>query len=124
MQVQAFCGDDSDGSPSANHTSSVNSKPRVDRQTFKESSAELTSQTKPLKASESSTNVMENPIVMAGESYRSMGEILSSMDPGPPMPISGLESSAEKPMSKHTGSNAKRSAFWGRSNVRFLYLSA
>lgn len=116
-KVPVFGGDDSDGSPRANHTS-VNSKPRVDPQTFKESSAELTSQTKPIKASESPTNVMDSPVATAGESYRSMGEILSSMDPGPPLPIPCSESSAEKPMSKHTGSNAKRSTFWGRSNAR------
>ncbi|KAJ8450608.1 hypothetical protein Cgig2_020245 [Carnegiea gigantea] len=116
--VPVFGGDDSDGSPHANHTSSVNSKPRVDPQTFKESSAELTGQTKPIKASESPTNVRDSPVATAGESYRSMGEILSSMDPGPPLPIPCSESSAEKPMSRHTGSNAKRSTFWGRSNAR------
>lgn len=55
----------------------------------------------------------------AGESHRSMGDILSSMDPGNPLPVSGLESDAGKAMSKVTGysPNTKRSTFWGRSNV-------
>ncbi|KAL9236969.1 hypothetical protein vseg_011571 [Gypsophila vaccaria] len=60
----------------------------------------------------------DNPIVRTGESYRSMGEILSSTDPGPPLPICGPESSTERPACKLTGSNAKRPTFWGRSSVR------
>lgn len=63
---------------------------------------------------------METPSISpAGESYRSMGEILSSMDPGHPLPLSGLESGAGKATSKVTGTNhnSKRSTFWGRSNV-------
>lgn len=50
-----------------------------------------------------------------GEFYQSVGEILSSMDPGPPMPIVGLASTDEKPIKKLTGSNKKRAVFWGRS---------
>lgn len=55
----------------------------------------------------------------AADSYRSMGEILSSMDPGLPTPVSGTETSAEKSANKSKNSNliSKRSTFWGRSNV-------
>uniref|UniRef100_A0A2P2MTH7 Rho GTPase-activating protein 7 isoform X2 n=1 Tax=Rhizophora mucronata TaxID=61149 RepID=A0A2P2MTH7_RHIMU len=64
-------------------------------------------------------NGIKVPNVLSGESYRSMGEILSTMDPIHPLPISGLQSSAEKTGNKTTASNSngKRSAFWGRSNV-------
>lgn len=74
----------------------------------------------PKKGTEYSiTEIEASNILPAGESYRSMGEILSSMDPGNALSASGLESSAEKPVSKVTSSNlsTKRSAFWGRSNV-------
>ena len=62
---------------------------------------------------------METPnISPAGESYPSMGEILNSMDPG-------NESSSGKPVGKVSSSNisAKRTNFWGRSNVSFHFFS-
>lgn len=65
-------------------------------------------------------NEVDGPCEFAGsESQRSMGEILSSMDPPPG--ISGPDSRADKPNSKLTSSNlnVKRSTFWGRSNVSF-----
>ncbi|GMI92328.1 hypothetical protein like AT5G19390 [Hibiscus trionum] len=73
------------------------------------------------KGNENLTNEIDVPSVSpTGESYRSMGEILSSMDPGHPISAPGLESSSEKPAGKARGSsiNAKRSTFWGRSNAR------
>ncbi|KAH9610133.1 hypothetical protein KSS87_004780 [Heliosperma pusillum] len=117
-KVQDLGGDYSDGSPRGDDASSVNSKPRTDPQTFRESNGELSEQNTPVKVSESTNNVMHSPVVTTGESYRSMGEILLSMDPGPPLPISGPELSAEKPTSKLAGSNVKRSTFWGRSSAR------
>ncbi|KAL6010100.1 Rho GTPase-activating protein 7 [Asimina triloba] len=53
------------------------------------------------------------------ESHRSMGDILSTMDTSLPLPVHGPELSMEKPVNKINGSNpiAKRSTFWGRSNV-------
>ncbi|KAL9234814.1 hypothetical protein vseg_009640 [Gypsophila vaccaria] len=117
-KVQALGGNDSDVSPRGDHTSSINSKPRTDPETFGVSNGELSEQNTPVKSSESTNNMTDSPIVRTGESYRSMGEILSSTDPGPPLPICGPESSTEKPASKLTGSSAKRPAFWGRSSVR------
>lgn len=76
----------------------------------------------PKKGTENSVTEIEvSNFLPAGESYCSMGEILSSMDPGHALSVSGLESSAEKPVGKVTSSNlsVKRSAFWGRSNVSF-----
>ncbi|KAL2941991.1 Rho GTPase-activating protein 7 [Bienertia sinuspersici] len=115
---QAFGGDESDGSSRENNSASVNSKPRTDTQSFRDSNAELSEQNKPKKVSENSINGMDSPKVTAGESYRSMGEILSSMDPGPPLPSAGPELSAEKSINKHTGSGVKRSNFWSRGAVR------
>ncbi|KAL2922189.1 Wall-associated receptor kinase-like 8 [Bienertia sinuspersici] len=57
---------------------------------------------------------MDRPKVTAGESYCSMGEILSSMDPGPPLPSSSPELSAEKSNNNLTGSGVKQSNFWSR----------
>ncbi|XP_074292446.1 rho GTPase-activating protein 7-like [Silene latifolia] len=117
-KVQGLGGDYSDGSPRGDDASSVNSKPRPDPQTLRESNGELSEQNTPVKGSESTNNVMESPVVTTGESYRSMGEILLSMDPGPPLPICGPDSSAEKPTSKFADSNGKRSTFWGRNSAR------
>ncbi|KAF9675658.1 hypothetical protein SADUNF_Sadunf09G0055200 [Salix dunnii] len=93
---KAFGGDDSDvGSPRTNNAPAESSNISVD----------------PMDVSS---------MLPAGESYRSMGEILSSVDPVSPMPISGVESSAEKSAGKVAASNlnGKRSTFWGRSNAR------
>ncbi|MQL86253.1 hypothetical protein Taro_018787 [Colocasia esculenta] len=51
------------------------------------------------------------------ESPMSMGDILSSMDPGIPFPVATAESREEKPPNKSNGSNAhpKRPNFWGRN---------
>lgn len=115
-KVQAFGADDSDGSSRANNASSVNSKPRSDTQTLRDSNADVSELNKAVKVTESSTNGTDSPKVTAGESYRSMGEILSSMDPGPPLP--GPELNGEKPTNKFSGSGVKRSTFWSRSAVR------
>ncbi|CAO2837387.1 unnamed protein product [Amaranthus hypochondriacus] len=117
-KVQSFGVEYSDGSPMANIAKSVNSKPRTDTQAIRDSNAESSDQNKSIKVTESSTNGIDSPKVTAGEPYRSMGEILSSMDPGPPLPIAGPELSAEKSSNKLSGSSAKRSTFWSRSAVR------
>ncbi|KAL2973212.1 hypothetical protein AAZX31_14G034300 [Glycine max] len=54
------------------------------------------------------------------ESYRSMGEILSSMDPGNHLPMPVIESGSGKQTSKASSASfsSKRSTFWGRSNPR------
>lgn len=58
------------------------------------------------------------------ESYRSMGEILSSMDPGNHLPMCGIESGSGKQTGKACSSSfsSKRSTFWGRSNVSCYFL--
>lgn len=111
---KAFGADESDGSPHANHASSVNSKAFSNSQTFQKYDPQLSDGSKPVKLSGSLIDVMESPMP-PGEFYQSVGEILSSMDPGPPMPIVGLASTDEKPIKKLTGSNKKRAVFWGRS---------
>ena len=117
--MQAFGGNESDRSPDANYASSVNSKSFSTPLTFKKSDTELSNQSKPFKGSGSSIDVMESP-VLPGEFYQSMGEMMSSVNPGPFIPVIGLESTAEKPIRKRTGSNRKQIVFWGRSAVSFL----
>ncbi|GMG99991.1 hypothetical protein Nepgr_001831 [Nepenthes gracilis] len=121
FKVQAFGDDDSDESSGVIHGPTANSKPLAASQTFRESKAGSEDQTKQTKVSGYSTNGVDTPpSVPANGSCRSMGEILSSMDPGPPLLMSGPESSAEKSMNKITGSSVavKRSNFWARSSAR------
>lgn len=121
---KAFGGDDSDvGSPSKkNHALSESSNLSVDHQQIRDPNGQLSEERgKQKNVIENSINEIDVPSISpAGESYRSMGEILSSMDPAHPLPMPEFESGAGKPMGKVTGSNvnAKRSTFWGRSNAR------
>ena len=93
----------------------------VDHQQIRDPNGQLSEeQGKQKNVSDNSINEINTPSVSpAGESYRSMGEILSSMDTAHPLPMPAFESGAGKPVGKVTGSNAnaKRSTFWGRNNV-------
>ncbi|KAA8549980.1 hypothetical protein F0562_001663 [Nyssa sinensis] len=116
---KAFGVDDSDsGSPRDNITSEKKSIPPLDSQPLGDSNQcnEQQGQTK-----KSSETEMETPdIFPSSESHRSMGEILASMDRGLPQSVSGIESCAEKSISKPMSSNlnVKQSTFWGRSAGR------
>ncbi|RXI03143.1 hypothetical protein DVH24_003795 [Malus domestica] len=119
---KAFGVDDSDvGSPKGNHASAESSSSHVP-QTIRDPNVEVVERgSKPIKENENLISETETPSASpAGDSYRSMGEILSAMDPGHPLQVSGLESGTVKKVAKVTGSNhnAKRSAFWGRNNAR------
>ncbi|KAK7300246.1 hypothetical protein RJT34_11087 [Clitoria ternatea] len=113
---KAFGGEDSDvGSSSSNHVKTENAHVNAVPDTPLSED-----QNKLRKGSESAGDGNDaSNLLPSAESYRSMGEILSSMDPGNHLPMSGVESG-----SKQTGkaSNAsfssKRSTFWGRSNPR------
>lgn len=89
-------------------------KPKVDPQSLAGSNVPLHEQ---LERRGSEINAFRELAVT--ESQRSMGEILSSMDPGPPVGVPVSDSGIEKPSGKLTPSNqnVKRSTFWGRSNV-------
>ncbi|KAF3452296.1 hypothetical protein FNV43_RR02729 [Rhamnella rubrinervis] len=120
---KTFGGDESDvGSPKENHASAESSNLSVDPQKAREPNVQLMEeQGNSKKGNENSISEMDLASVSpAGESHRSMGDILSSMDPGHTLPVSGLESGAGMAMSKVTGHNptTKRSTFWGRSNAR------
>ncbi|XP_057955054.1 rho GTPase-activating protein 7 isoform X3 [Malania oleifera] len=120
---KAFGGDDIDiGSPRTNFTSGVNTDLLIDPQPIRDSNVHFIEQlAKQKKGSENSVNEMEMPSTLpTGESHRSMGEILSSMEQGIALPGPGPESSAEKPMGKQMSSSfsAKRSSFWGRTAAR------
>lgn len=119
---KAFGIDDSDVGSRDNPALAESSNLSVDTLHAADPSIQMMEQHgKQKKANENSTNDIEvSNVLPAGESYRSMGEILSSMDRGNPPPGSIVESSAEKPAGKVTGStlNVKRSTFWGRSNAR------
>jgi hypothetical protein len=125
--LQAFGGDDSDvGSPRTNNAPAESSNISVDPVQTRDSNAQpIEQKSKPKKGNENSANEMDvSSVLPTGESYQSMGEILSSVDPVSPMPISGVESSAEKSAGKVAASNlnGKRSTFWGRSNVSYHLL--
>ncbi|KAF5745015.1 rho GTPase-activating protein 7 isoform X2 [Tripterygium wilfordii] len=120
---KVFEGNDSDvGSPKDNNVRAASSSFPVDPVQMRDSNVQLLEQQgKITKGNESPINETDIPIVLpGGESYRSMGEILASMDPGNAASVSGLESSAEKPVGKVTVSNLnpKRSTFWGRNSAR------
>lgn len=120
---KAFGGDDSDvGYPRNNDAPGESSKLPMDPLQIGDSGDQVIEQQgKQKKGNENPITEMEvSGVLPAGESYHLMGEILSSVDPGHPLSLSGLESSAEKPVGKGTSSNlsTKRSAFWGRSNAR------
>ncbi|XP_050237081.1 rho GTPase-activating protein 7 isoform X1 [Mercurialis annua] len=122
-KVQAFPGDDSDvGSPRNNQASAECSNIRVDSAQTRDSNVQSLEQpSKIKKGNDIVNNEMDvSSVLPGGESYRSMGEILSSMDPAPSLPMFGLESPAEKSAGKvaNPNVNGKRSTFWGRSNVR------
>lgn len=59
-------------------------------------------------------------LLSRSESHRSVGTMISSIDP-----FSAAKSSAETPISKFAGSNsntnAKHSSFWGRKNVSLVF---
>ncbi|XP_059665405.1 rho GTPase-activating protein 7-like [Cornus florida] len=116
---KAFGGDDSDvGTPRNNRTSATKPNPLANSQPLRDSNQFNEQQGPPRKKSESE---LDSPEILPGsESTRSMGEVLSSMDPGLPQSVLGPESSAEKSISKLTNSNlnVKRSTFWGKGAVR------
>ncbi|WMV55617.1 hypothetical protein MTR67_049002 [Solanum verrucosum] len=107
-------GDDSDvESPRDSRVQGVTLKPTVDTLPHAVSNVPFSEQL------ERCGNEVDDPCELAGsESQRSMGEILSSMDPA--HGISRPDSSADKSSSKLTPSNlnVKKSTFWGRSNAR------
>ncbi|WJX59277.1 Rho GTPase-activating protein 7, variant 3 [Trifolium repens] len=115
---KAFGGDDSDvGSSTSNHAKAENSNLNAvpDNHLSEDKS-------KQRKGNENSVDEMDPPIVLPStESYRSMGEILSSMDSGNHLPVIETQSGSGKQTGKAssgTSFSAKRSSFWGRSNPR------
>ncbi|CAN6691751.1 unnamed protein product [Malus baccata var. baccata] len=119
---KAFGVDDSDvGSPKGNHASAQNSSSYVPQPIRDPNVGVVERGSKPKKENENLITETETPSASpAGDSYRSMGEILSVVDPGHHLLVPGLDSGTAKTVAKVTGSNhnAKRSAFWGRSNAR------
>ncbi|KAM1000344.1 hypothetical protein ACFX2A_007102 [Malus domestica] len=119
---KAFGVDDSDvGSPKGNHASAQSSSSYVPQPIRDPNVGVVERGSKPKKENENVISETETPSASpAGDSYRSMGEILSVVDPGHHLLVPGLDSGTAKTAAKVTGSNhnAKRSAFWGRSNAR------
>ncbi|KAM1342760.1 hypothetical protein ACFX2F_007039 [Malus domestica] len=119
---KAFGVDDSDvGSPKGNHASAQSSSSYVPQPIRDPNVGVVERGSKPKKENENLISETETPSASpAGDSYRSMGEILSVVDPGHHLLVPGLDSGTAKTAAKVTGSNhnAKRSAFWGRSNAR------
>ncbi|XP_077250883.1 rho GTPase-activating protein 7-like [Tasmannia lanceolata] len=115
---KVYVVDDSDAdSPRDNQTSAINLKSTGD------SDAQFNEQTLLKKRSEHLYSLGEKDtpnVIPTIECQQSMGDILSSMDPGLCLPVPGPEICAEKTISKLSGSNShmKRPTFWGRSTAR------
>jgi len=120
--LQAFGGDDSDvGSSSSNHNKTENGNLNAVPDT-----PPTEDQNKQRKGSENPVDDNDpSNLLPSTESYRSMGEILSSMDPGNHLPIPVVESGSGKQTGKASSASfsSKRSTFWGRSNVSFYFLT-
>ncbi|CAI0541898.1 unnamed protein product [Linum tenue] len=120
---KAFVGDESGVRlPIDNHTPAESANLVTEPPHVRDPGAQFLELSKHKKGNENSVNETDSLSVLPpGESYRSMGEILSTIDAEPQVPISPIESLAEKPAGKATASNAngkQRSTFWGRSNGR------
>lgn len=115
---QVIGGDESDGSSGANQVQVAKPKSPATPQSFRDSHAGSNDQPKNIKLGESPTNLLDSPVGPSDESYRSMREILSTTDPGPPLLTNGPESSAERPITKMAASTLKRSTLSGRSVAR------
>lgn len=113
---QVFDGDDSDGeSPKDGHASSA--KIELNKGTsdqLKENGSINVEKSSLERSISNSTPNSDIPL--------SMGEILSSLDPGISFAANGGEFSTDKQPIKANGSHGhvKRNNFWGRSNVRNL----
>ncbi|XP_004491227.1 rho GTPase-activating protein 7-like isoform X2 [Cicer arietinum] len=110
---KAFGGDDSDvGSSTSNHAKAENSNTKAVLSEDK---------SKQRKGNENSVDEKDSPNVLpSAESYRSMGDILSSMDASNHLPVPVIEPGSGKQTGKasSTSFSSKRSTFWGRSNPR------
>ena len=118
MILQAFGGDDSNvGSSSSNHakTKNVNLNVVPDTPLSEDQNKQRKGSENPVDENDASN------LFPSTESYRSMGEILSSMDPGNHLPMPVIESGSGKQTSKASSASfsSKRSTFWGRSNVSY-----
>ncbi|KAK1402814.1 Rho GTPase-activating protein 7 [Heracleum sosnowskyi] len=115
---KAYGGDDSDvGSPTDKFILAAKSSPHADSQPRVNYQANE-SQIPQHKAGE---NGLSTSLALpGGDSYRSMGQILSSMDKELPLPVSRPVISNEKSTTKPASSNlnAKRSTIWGRNSTR------
>ncbi|KAL5180151.1 Rho GTPase-activating protein 7 [Glycine soja] len=114
---KAFGGDDSNvGSSSSNHakTKNVNLNVVPDTPLSEDQNKQRKGSENPVDENDASN------LFPSTESYRSMGEILSSMDPGNHLPMQVTESGFGKQTSKASSASfsSKRSTFWGRSNPR------
>lgn len=118
MILQAFGGDDSDvGSSSSNHakTENANLNAVPDTPLSEDQNKQRKGSENPVDENDASN------LFPSTESYRSMGEILSSMDPSNHLPMPVIESGSGKQTSKASSASfsSKRSTFWGRSNVSY-----
>ncbi|XP_028797620.1 rho GTPase-activating protein 7 isoform X2 [Neltuma alba] len=113
---KAFGGDDSDaGSYNGYHAKAESANLNVD------ADAKHSADPNKQKVNENSADEKVAPNMLPGpESYRSMGEILSSMDSGNHFSAPGNESSSGKQTGRSSNTNvsSKRSTFWGRSNAK------
>lgn len=114
---KAFGGDDSDvGSSSSHHAKTENANLNAVPDTPLSED-----QNKQRKGSENLVDENDaSNLLPSTESYRSMGEILSSMDPGNHLPMPVIESGSGKQTGKASSASfsSKRSTFWGRNNAR------
>lgn len=115
MVIQVYGGDDSDvGSPAYKFNLAAKSSPHADSQPRVNYQA---NEPQVLQHKTGENGLSTLLALPSGDSYQSMGQILSSMDKELPLPVSRSESSNEKSTTKPAGSNlnSKRSTIWGSS---------
>lgn len=120
MVIQAYGGDNSDvGSPTDKFILAEKSSPHADSQPRVNYQA---NESQILQHKPAENGLSTSLALPGGDSYRSMGQILSSLDKELPSPVSRPVISNEKSTTKPASSNlnAKRSTIWGRNSVSCL----
>ncbi|KAI4368646.1 hypothetical protein MLD38_017182 [Melastoma candidum] len=121
---KAFGSDDSDHASSKDRPASAGRAKHLGGQHARKNSfnsnEQLIQQQKDIDGSSNANEVESTIVLPTDEQFQSVGEILSSLRPGHPLPASGIEGGGERSVVKLSSSNTnpRRSTLWGRNVVR------